>query len=108
MLYLAVGEFLLEADTEGLEARARLLDVVDGDGDVAEAAAGVLVSAGIALEGGVGLGAVVVGELEDALARPAAGGLLLRGGVGVVVSEEVEGEAVGGVLCGADMLVDVV
>ena len=71
-----------------------------------KAAAGVGVSTGVASKVRVVLRAVVVRELEDALARPAAGGLLLRGGVGVVVAEEVEGEAVGGVLCDADMLVD--
>ena len=89
MLHLAVGEALLEADAELLEACAGGLDVVDGDGDVAEAAAGVGVAAGVALEGGVGLGAVVVGELEDALAGEA---VLGGGGGAVVEGEEVEGE----------------
>lgn len=96
VLHLAVGEFLLEADAEGLEACARLLDVVDGDGDVTEAAAGVLVSAGVALEVGVGLGAVVVGELEDALAVEA---VLGSCALAVVVGEEVEGERLERVFC---------
>ena len=56
---------------------------------MAEAAAGVGVAAGVAGEGGVGLGAVVVGELEDALALEA---VLGGGGGAVVEGEEVEGE----------------
>ena len=89
VLHLAVGELLLEADAQALEACAGLLDVVDGDGDVAEAAAGVGVAVGVALEVGVGLCAVVVGELEDALAVEAVLGV---GALAVVVGEEVEGE----------------
>ena len=54
-----------------------------------EAAAGVLVSAGVALEAGVGFGAVVVCELEDALAVEA---VLGGSALAVVVGEEVEGE----------------
>ena len=56
---------------------------------MAEAAAGVGVAAGVAGEGGVGLGAVVVGELEDALALEAVLGRRL---LAVVVGEEVERE----------------
>ena len=87
VLHLAVGEALLEADAELLEAGAGGLDVVDGDGDVAEAAAGVGVAACVAGKVGVGLCAVVVGELEDALAGEA---VLGRGGGAVVEGEEVE------------------
>ena len=61
-----------------------------------EAAAGVLVSAGVALEVGVGLGAVVVGELEDALAVEA---VLGSCALAVVVGEEVEGERLERVFC---------
>lgn len=96
MLHLAVGEALLEADPKLLEARAGGLDVVDGDGNVAEAAAGVGVAGGVAREGGVGLGAVVVGELEDALAAEA---VLGRGRGPVVEGEEVEREGLERVLC---------
>lgn len=59
-----------------------------------EAAAGVGVSARVAGEAGVVLGAVVVRELEDALAVQAVLLLLGRGlgAVGVVEGEEVERE----------------
>ena len=97
VLHLAVGELLLEADAQALEACAGLLDIVDGDGDVAEATAGVGVAVGVALEVGVGLCAVVVGELEDALAVEAVLGV---GALAVVVGEEVEGEGLEFVLCG--------
>ena len=97
VLHLPVGELLLEADAELLKTGAGGLDVVDGDGDVAEAAAGVGVAAGVAGEGGVGLGAVVVGELEDALALEA---VLGGGGRAVVEGEEVEGEGLEFVLWG--------
>lgn len=46
---------LLELDAELVKALARGVQVVDGDADVAEAAAGLLVAAGVALEVGVGL-----------------------------------------------------
>ena len=96
VLHLAVRELLLELDAVALKVCACGLDVVDGDGDVAKAATGVLVSAGVALEGGVGLGAVVVGELEDALAVEA---VLGGGALAVVVGEEVEGERLERVFC---------
>ena len=89
VLHAAVGELLLEADAQALEAGTGLFNVVDGDGDVAEAAAGVGVAVGVALEVGVGLCAVVVSELEDALAVEAVFGV---GALAVVVGEEVEGE----------------
>ena len=89
VLHLAVGELLLATDVQALEACAGLLDIAGGDGDVAEAAAGVGVAVGVALEVGVGLCAVVVGELEDALAVEAVLGV---GALAVVVGEEVEGE----------------
>ena len=100
VLHLAVGELLLELDPVLLEPGARSLDIVDGDRDVAEAAAGVAVPARVAGEAGVGLGAVVVRELEDALAvEPVV--LLLRLGLrtaGVVEGEEVEREVAVAVL----------
>ena len=66
MPHLPVLRPLLKVDAQLLEARARLLDVVDRDREVAEAAARLGVAVRVALEVGVGLGAVVVGELEDA------------------------------------------
>ena len=104
MFHVPVGELLLEGHAEGLEAGAGLLDVIDGDGDVAEAAAGVGVAARVALEVVVGLGAVVVGELEDALAGEA---VLGRGGRAVVKGEEVESECLEFVLCAAESLIRV-
>ena len=56
---------------------------------MSEAATGVRVAGGVAREVGVRLGAVVVGELQDALAGEA---VLGRGGRAVVKGEEVEGE----------------
>ena len=53
---------------------------------MAEAAAGVRVARGVALEVGVALGAVVVRELEDALAVEAVLGV---GALAVIVGEEV-------------------
>ena len=89
VLHLPVAGLLLKADTECLKAVARRLDVVDGDGDVAEAAAGVRVARGVAGESRVRLGAVVVGELEDALALEAVLGRRL---LAVVVGKEVKRE----------------
>ena len=63
---------------------------------MAEAAAGVLVPAGVALEAGVGLGAVVVGKLEDALAVEAVLGVRA---LAVIVGEEVEREGIECVFC---------
>ena len=56
---------------------------------MAEAAAGVRVSRGVASESRVRLGAVVVGELEDALALEAVLGRRL---LAVVVGKEVKRE----------------
>ena len=98
VLHLAVGEPLLEGDAEVLEAGTALLDVGHGDGDVSKATAGVSVAAGVALEVGVGLGAVVVGELEDSLAAEAVLGI---GTLAVVIGEEVERESLELVLWGS-------
>ena len=101
MPHLPITGPLLELHPKGLKAGAGGLDVVDGDGDVAEALARLGVARGVALEVGVGLGAVVVRELEDALAR-APGGLFVLGGSGaggVVEGEEVEREVAVAVLC---------
>lgn len=92
MPHLPVGGAFLKLDAELLEALAGLLDVVDGDGDVAEAAARVGVAGGVTLEGGVGLSTVVVGELEDTLASEASCGV---GHFAAVVEyEEVKREGV--------------
>ena len=104
VLHLAVRELLLELDAVALKVCACGLDVVDGDGDVSEAATGVRVAGGVAREVGVRLGAVVVGELQDALAGEA---VLGRGGRAVVKGEEVEGEGLEFVLCAAESLIRV-
>jgi hypothetical protein len=65
IFHLALVEFLLEWNTEILEPLACLFDIFDGDGDVTESLTGFGVSVGVPLEVGIGLGAVVVGELED-------------------------------------------
>ena len=46
-----------------------LLNIIDRDGDVAESAAGVGVATCVALEGWIGLRAVIVGQLEDTSIR---------------------------------------
>ena len=56
-LHLAVSGPLLEVHTELLETGASLLDVRDGNSNVAEAASGLGVAGGVALELGVALGA---------------------------------------------------
>ena len=63
---------------------------------MAESAAGVGVAASVAREGRVGLGAVVVGKLEDALALEAVLGCCL---LAVVVGKEVERESFKLILC---------
>jgi hypothetical protein len=66
-LHAALVWPLLERHAAFLKPRARRLDVVDGDGDVPEAAARVCVARRVR-EVGVRLGAVVVRELEHACA----------------------------------------
>ena len=70
---------------------------------MAKPAAGVGVAGRVASEVGVGLGAVVVRELEDALAVQAVEFLLVDGlgAAGVVEAEEVEREVAEAVLCRA-------
>lgn len=65
VLHGSVGQTLdpLDLVAKALEALAGLLDVVDNDGRVAESAAGVAVTAGVAGELGVGLGAPVAIDL---------------------------------------------
>jgi hypothetical protein len=93
VLHAALGEFLLEGVPGVLEPLARDFDVINGDGDVAEAAVGFLVAVGNGVVG-VALCAVVVGEFEDAVAVcPVAVALQ---GLGAGVCEEVEGEFVFG------------
>ncbi len=89
--HAAVAQFLLELVAGVFEALAGGLDAVDADADVAEAFARVAVAVGD-FEVGVGLGAVVVGQLEDAFAV----GPVVVGGGGLrrVVGEEVEVEFV--------------
>jgi hypothetical protein len=66
VLHGALRELLLERHAEALEPSARLLDVAHSDCNVAEAAARVGVARGVAGEGRVALGAMIVRELEDA------------------------------------------
>lgn len=87
MPHSTVGELLLELVAGVFDALARGLDVIDGDAEVAETAAGVRISAGGFIVGVV-FGAVVVGEFEDALAVVPGG--FGRNGGGGVVGEEVE------------------
>ena len=68
MPHLALARLLLERNTERLKARARRLDVVDGDRDVSESSAGVAISTGVALEVGVAFRTVVVRQFEDSFA----------------------------------------
>lgn len=64
MSHLSVAGLFLESDAELLKPLTGLLDVVDGDGNVAKSSTGVRVSISIALEARVALGSVVVGKLE--------------------------------------------
>lgn len=107
--HAAVLKPLLEPVAGVGDALASGLDVVDGDADVAEAAAGIAVAVGDGV-GRVGLGAVVVGEFEDALAVGPVGAR--GGGAGGVIGEEVEVEFGGGLgdvvdLGHAEVLVEV-
>jgi hypothetical protein len=94
----SLGELLLKWHAERLKPIAGLLDIGHCNCNVSKATAGIGVATSIASKVGIVLRAVVVGKLKDTLACPTAGRLLLRRGVAVVVAEEVEGEAVGGVL----------
>jgi hypothetical protein len=93
VLHAALGELLLERVPSVLEPLACDFDVINGDGDVAEAAVRFLVAVGDGVIG-IALRAVVVGEFEDAVAVcPVAVALE---GLGARVCEEVEGEFVFG------------
>ena len=87
MPHSPIRQLLLEFVAGIFDALACGLDVIDGDADVAETAAGVGVAVG-GLVIRVVFGAVIVGELEDALAV-VPGGFGGNGGGGVV-GEEVE------------------
>jgi hypothetical protein len=65
MPHLPITRLLLKLHSQLFKPLTRLLDVVDRDSDVSKAAAGLRVPAGVALEVGVGFGAMVVCELED-------------------------------------------
>jgi hypothetical protein len=67
-LHAALVRPLLERHAAFLKPRARRLDVVDGDGDVPEAAARVRIPRCVG-EGLVRLSAVVMRELEHACVR---------------------------------------
>ena len=97
MLHLSIGQLLFKLDAHLFESFTRLLDVVNGaieskrvvslssqniyflfdlHRDVTEASTGVLVTVGIALEIRIVLGAVVVGQLENAFPVESVLGLL--------------------------------
>ena len=98
--HLPVRQPLLERHAHALEPRARLLDVRYRHRDVSEPATGVGVARRI-VKFGVGLRAVVVRELEDALARAARRFLVLFGccSAAVVEREEVQREVAVAILC---------
>lgn len=98
VLHLSIGQLLLELDAHLFETFTRFLDVVNGaieskgavslpsqniyllydlHRNVTEASTGVLIAVGIALEIRIILGAVVVGQLEDAFPVESVLGLLL-------------------------------
>lgn len=98
MLHLSIGQLLLELDAHLFESFTCFLDVVNGaieservvglpsqniyllydlHRNVTEASTGVLVTVGIALEIRIVLGAVVVGQLENAFPVESVLGLLL-------------------------------
>lgn len=85
--HAAVGELLLELVPGVLDALARGLDVVDADAGVAEAAVRLRVAV-VGLEVGVILGAVVVRQLDDALAVDKR--VSVRDGLRAVVRHKVE------------------
>lgn len=76
--HLAIRRLLLELDAEPLKSLASDLNIVDADGDVAEAL-WLLVAIVVTLEAAVILGAVVVRQLEDAFTSEACLCLLLLG-----------------------------
>lgn len=69
MPHLPVTGPLLKLHTQLLKSLTSLLNIIDRDGDVAESAAGVGVATCVALEGWIGLRAVIVGQLEDTSIR---------------------------------------
>lgn len=87
MAHAPVGQLLLELVAGVLDALAGGLDVVDADARVAEAAVGLGVAV-VDLVLGVVLGAVVVRQLDEALAVPHVAAA--RRGLGRVVAEEVQ------------------
>jgi hypothetical protein len=89
MAHAPVRQLLLEPVPGLLDALARGLQVVDADARVAEAAVRLDVAV-VDLVLGVVLGAVVVRQLDEALAVPHVAAA--RRGLGRVVAEEVEVE----------------
>ena len=66
IFHVTIGEALLERYTELLKTCTRLPDVIDRDSDMSKAPARVRVTARIPLKVGIGLGPVVVRELQNA------------------------------------------
>lgn len=83
VFHLTIRQFLLKLDAELFKPIARLMDVVDGDAQVAETL-GFLVSIMVA-EVGVVFGTVVVREFENGFALTSLSDALL-----VLIREEVE------------------
>lgn len=63
--HLTISEALFKRYTKLLKARTRRLDVIDRNGDMSKAPAGVRIPARIPLEVGIGLGPVVVRQLQN-------------------------------------------
>ena len=99
--HLPIRQPLLKRHAHPLQPRARLLNIGHRHRNVSKPAPRVGVSRRV-VEVGIRLGAVVVRELEDALARAPGGFFVLGGGGpgGVVEGEEVEREVAVAVLCG--------
>jgi hypothetical protein len=67
--HLPVGKTFLERDVESLKPLAGLANVVNCNGDMSESSTRLRVSAGVSLEIGVVLSAVIVSKLQDACLR---------------------------------------
>jgi hypothetical protein len=64
--HLTIGETLFEGNSKAFKPRTCLLNIVHSDSDVAKTPARFGITAGIALEVWIRLGAVVMSELKDA------------------------------------------
>jgi len=94
-LHLAIVGLLLERNTELFQSVTGLVDIVDGDGDMAESPAWVAVTVRV-LEARVVFSSMVVRQLENTFSCEAGLGLFLvcESTTCVVVRKEVEGKVV--------------